>query len=187
MHGVGEAARAAARELARADTAAKNRALHAMAAAIRRDEARAPRRQRARTSPPRSAAGHDAAFVDRLTLTPKTIAAMADGLEEIAALPDPVGEITDLRYRPTGIQVGTHARAARRGRHHLRIAAQRDRRRRGPVPQGGQRDDPARRLRGDAQQPGDRRAACTRACAPRACRSTPCRSSPRPIAPPSAI
>jgi hypothetical protein len=48
----------------------------------------------------------DDAFVDRLTLTPKTIAAMADGLAEIAALPDPVGEITDLRYRPTGIQVG---------------------------------------------------------------------------------
>ena len=46
------------------------------------------------------------AFVDRLTLNAKSIAAMADGLAEIAALPDPVGEITDLRYRPTGIQVG---------------------------------------------------------------------------------
>ena len=53
-----------------------------------------------------TAAGHDAAFVDRLTLTPATIAAMADGLEQIAALPDPVGEITDLKYRPSGIQVG---------------------------------------------------------------------------------
>ena len=52
------------------------------------------------------AAGQDAAFVDRLTLTPKTVAAMADGLDQIAALPDPVGEITDLRYRPSGIQVG---------------------------------------------------------------------------------
>src|SRR5206468_4503475 len=48
----------------------------------------------------------DAAFVDRLTLTPTTIAAMADGLREIAALPDPVGEISDVKYRPSGIQVG---------------------------------------------------------------------------------
>ncbi len=52
------------------------------------------------------AAGQDAAFVDRLTLTPKSIAAMAQGLEEIAALPDPVGEMSDLRFRPSGIQVG---------------------------------------------------------------------------------
>jgi len=52
------------------------------------------------------AAGHDPAFVDRLTLDADTIAAMAAGLEAIAALPDPVGEITDLAYRPSGIQVG---------------------------------------------------------------------------------
>ncbi len=51
-------------------------------------------------------AGHDAAFVDRLTLDAESIAAMATGLEAIAALPDPVGEITDLKYRPSGIQVG---------------------------------------------------------------------------------
>jgi len=53
-----------------------------------------------------AAAGHDQAFVDRLTLTSKTVHAMAEGLEQIAALVDPVGEITDLRYRPSGIQVG---------------------------------------------------------------------------------
>jgi len=105
MRGVGEAARAASREVARADTNAKNHALHAMATAIRRDEAKliaanAEDVEAART------AGHDDAFVDRLTLTPRTVLAMADGLAEIAALPDPVGEITDLRYRPTGIQVG---------------------------------------------------------------------------------
>ncbi|MBI4756718.1 MAG: glutamate-5-semialdehyde dehydrogenase [Betaproteobacteria bacterium] len=52
------------------------------------------------------AAGLDAAMVDRLTLTPKTIAAMAEGLEQIAQLPDPVGEIDDLKRRPSGIQVG---------------------------------------------------------------------------------
>jgi glutamate-5-semialdehyde dehydrogenase len=105
MGAVGAAARAAAREVARATTDAKNRALHAMAAAIRRDE---PALIAANADDVASArkAGHDAAFVDRLALTSKGIAAMADGLAEIAALPDPVGEITDLRYRPTGIQVG---------------------------------------------------------------------------------
>lgn len=105
MRAVGEAARAASREIARADTDAKNRALHAMATAIRRSEARLVAANREDVEAAR-AAGHDDAFVDRLTLTPKTILAMADGLSEIAALPDPVGEITDLRYRPTGIQVG---------------------------------------------------------------------------------
>jgi glutamate-5-semialdehyde dehydrogenase len=51
-------------------------------------------------------AGHDPAFIDRLALTPQTIAAMADGLDAIAALPDPVGEIAELNFRPSGIQVG---------------------------------------------------------------------------------
>jgi glutamate-5-semialdehyde dehydrogenase len=57
-------------------------------------------------SPQRRAAGQDPAFVDRLTLDADTIDGMAAGLEAIAALPDPVGEITDLKYRPSGIQVG---------------------------------------------------------------------------------
>ncbi|MFO1413451.1 MAG: glutamate-5-semialdehyde dehydrogenase [Burkholderiales bacterium] len=105
MAAVGTAARAAAREVARADTNAKNHALQAMAAAIRRDEAALLHANAGDVEAAR-AAGQDAAFVDRLTLTPKTIKAMADGLDEIAALPDPVGEITDLRFRPTGIQVG---------------------------------------------------------------------------------
>jgi glutamate-5-semialdehyde dehydrogenase len=105
MQGVGEAARAAARELARADTATKNAALAAMAAAIRRDEAKLAAANADDVAAARNA-GHDAAFVDRLALTPKTIAAMAEGLDEIAALPDPVGEVSDLRFRPSGIQVG---------------------------------------------------------------------------------
>jgi len=105
MRGVGEAARVAARALARADTAAKDRALRAMAAAIRRDEAKLLAANAEDVAAAR-AAGHDAAFVDRLTLTAKSIAAMAEGLEQIVALPDPVGEISELRYRPTGIQVG---------------------------------------------------------------------------------
>jgi glutamate-5-semialdehyde dehydrogenase len=105
MRSVGEAARCAARSMARADTAAKNAALAAMAAAIRRDEARLLAANAEDVAAARTA-GSDAAFVDRLALTPKTIAAMADGLTEIAALPDPVGEISDLNYRPSGIQVG---------------------------------------------------------------------------------
>ncbi len=105
MDGVGEAARAAARELARADTAAKNAALLAMAAAIRRDEAKLLAAN-AEDVTAAKATRQDAAFVDRLTLAPKSVAAMAAGLEAIAALPDPVGEISDLKFRPSGIQVG---------------------------------------------------------------------------------
>ena len=105
MGAVGDAARAAAREVARADTRAKNHALQAMATAIRRDEGRLIAANALDVAAAQKA-GLDAAFVDRLTLTPKGVMAMADGLAEIAALPDPVGEITDLRFRPTGIQVG---------------------------------------------------------------------------------
>jgi glutamate-5-semialdehyde dehydrogenase len=105
MHAVGGAARAAARELARADTNIKNRALLAMADAIRRGEARLLEAN-ARDVVAARAAGHDAAFVDRLQLDGAAVAAMAEGLAQIAALPDPVGEITDLRYRPSGLQVG---------------------------------------------------------------------------------
>ena len=105
MRGVGEAARTASRALARADTAAKDRALAAMATAIRRDEAALIAANAGDVAAAR-AAGHDAAFVDRLTLTPRTVASMAEGLEQIVALPDPIGEISELRYRPTGIQVG---------------------------------------------------------------------------------
>jgi len=105
MRGVGEAARAASRVLARADSAAKNRALSAMAAAIRRDASKlmAANAEDVRAARDR---GEEAAFVDRLTLKPETIEAMAKGLEDIVALADPVGEISDLRYRPSGIQVG---------------------------------------------------------------------------------
>jgi glutamate-5-semialdehyde dehydrogenase len=105
MDGVGEAARDASRAIARASTQAKNLALARMAAAIRRDCALLAKANAADVAAAR-AAGHDAAFVDRLTLTPASIEAMARGLEEIAALPDPVGEMSDLKYRPSGIQVG---------------------------------------------------------------------------------
>ena len=105
VESVGVAASAAARVLARVDTQAKNAALIAMAAAIRASEAKLLAAN-AEDVAAAAAAGQDSAFVDRLTLTPKTIAAMADGVEQIAALPDPIGEISDLKYRPSGIQVG---------------------------------------------------------------------------------
>jgi glutamate-5-semialdehyde dehydrogenase len=105
IHRVGEDARAAARVLARADTRAKNAALTHAAAVFRRD-ARHLLDANALDVDAARHAEHDAAFVDRLTLAAAGIDAMASGLEEIATLPDPVGEISDLRYRPSGIQVG---------------------------------------------------------------------------------
>jgi glutamate-5-semialdehyde dehydrogenase len=105
MRGVGERARAAARVVARAPTKAKDAALEAAAAAIERD-ARELLAASAGDVAGSRAAGDDEAFIDRLALNPERIAAMADGLRQVAALPDPVGEITDLKYRPTGIQVG---------------------------------------------------------------------------------
>jgi len=105
MREVGERARAAARALARAPTHAKDSALDAIAAAIRRDQAKLLAANGRDVSGAR-ATGNDAAFIDRLTLKPATVTAMADGLRQIAALSDPIGEISDLKYRPTGIQVG---------------------------------------------------------------------------------
>jgi glutamate-5-semialdehyde dehydrogenase len=105
MHGLGAAAREAARELARAGSDAKNRALRAMAAQIRARAAELLSTNRADVEQARKE-GRDAAFVDRLTLTPASIEQMAEGLEDIAALEDPVGAITGLAKRPTGIEVG---------------------------------------------------------------------------------
>ena len=102
---VGRAARAAARELARVESRAKDRALITIAEAIE-GNAKQLLEANARDVEAARANGLDAAMVDRLTLNDKRIAAMADGLRQIAQLPDPVGEITNLRYRPTGIQVG---------------------------------------------------------------------------------
>ena len=105
MEGVGKAARAASRETAKASTAAKNAALLAMANAIRdgRDTLLAANAEDVAEA---KANGLDAAMLDRLTLTAKGVETMAQGLEQVAQLPDPVGEITDLKRRPTGIQVG---------------------------------------------------------------------------------
>jgi len=105
MHGVGRAARAAARVLARAGSRAKDDALHAMARALERDTAKLLEANRQDLDAGR-AKGLEPAMLDRLTLTNQSVASMAEGLRQIAALHDPVGEITDLSYRPNGIQVG---------------------------------------------------------------------------------
>lgn len=105
MREVGLRARAASKAMARADTRAKNTALTTMAAAIRRDKARLQAANAMDLEAGR-AKGLDAAMLDRLTLSDKAVETMAKGLEQIADLPDPIGEINDLKYRPTGIQVG---------------------------------------------------------------------------------
>jgi glutamate-5-semialdehyde dehydrogenase len=102
---IGLRARAAATAMAKAPTAAKNDALRHIAAAIRADRqalqaANALDLDRARAS------GLDAAALDRLTLSDKAVEQMARGLEQIADLPDPIGEISDVRPMPSGIRVG---------------------------------------------------------------------------------
>jgi glutamate-5-semialdehyde dehydrogenase len=105
MRQVGERARAASRLLARAETAAKNDALLAIAEDLdaRRADLMAANRQDLEAG---AAEGLEAALLDRLELTPGRIDAMIAGLREVAALADPVGAISDLNYRPSGIQVG---------------------------------------------------------------------------------
>lgn len=105
IHSVGRQARAASREMAKAETARKNQALETAARAIERDSERLLAANAKDVDAAREA-GLDPALLDRLTLSPKSIASMAEGLREIAKLPDPVGEIVDLKYRPSGIQVG---------------------------------------------------------------------------------
>ena len=105
MHTLGRQARAASRLIAAASTEAKNAALRAMAAEIRarRAELLAANTQDLDEA---RAAGLEPALIDRLTLDEKGIEAMASGLEQVAALPDPVGEMTDIKRRPSGISLG---------------------------------------------------------------------------------
>lgn len=105
MQTVGQQARAAAAVLAGAETAVKNQALHAMADAIiaKTDWLKT---ENAKDLAAGREKGLDSAMLDRLTLNEKALNTMVEGLRQVAALPDPVGAITDLSYRPTGIQVG---------------------------------------------------------------------------------
>ncbi|WP_130359776.1 glutamate-5-semialdehyde dehydrogenase [Pigmentiphaga kullae] len=104
MRRIGASARAAARQVARADDRAKAAALRAMAAGLR-DRKDWLQAENAKDLEAARANGLDAALVDRLTLSDKALGLMAAGLEQIAAMPDPVGELTETRTRPNGMQV----------------------------------------------------------------------------------
>ena len=105
MNKLGQKAREASRVVARADTGLKNKALLAMAEAL--DASRsALAKANEKDLENGKANGLDAAMLDRLALKPATIDTMIEGLKQVAALPDPIGGITDMNYRPSGIQIG---------------------------------------------------------------------------------
>src|SRR5262245_8244385 len=104
MRVIGSAARAAARALALAPTEAKNAALRAAAGELRAETATILEANRRDLAAAREDA-RPASFVDRLTLNEKRIEGMAKGLEEIAALPDPVGAVMAEWTRPNGLQI----------------------------------------------------------------------------------
>ena len=105
MQGLGLQARAAGRVISRADTSKKNQALLAIAEALDKQQALLITENQKDLAAGKLN-GLDAASLDRLALTPISIQAMITGLKQIAALPDPVGEISHLSYQPSGIQVG---------------------------------------------------------------------------------
>lgn len=105
MHSLGVQARQASRAMAKADTNTKNQALRLIATAIRR-ESTALLEANTQDLTAATLNGLEPAMLDRLTLSEKSIAAMAEGLEQIASLPDPIGEMSDFKYRPSGIQIG---------------------------------------------------------------------------------
>lgn len=105
MDRMGAAARRAATVMAASNTAARNAALLALAQGLR-DEAAALQAANARDLAAAEEAGLAAPMVDRLRLTDKVVAQMAEGCEQVAALPDPIGEMSGLKRRPSGITVG---------------------------------------------------------------------------------
>ncbi|WP_029151779.1 glutamate-5-semialdehyde dehydrogenase [Methylovulum miyakonense] len=105
MQQLGRNARQAGRELSRTESGKKNRALLEIANAIENNRGLlATENEKDLLAGKEN--GLDSASLDRLALTPKALNAMIEGLKQVAALPDPVGEITGLSYRPSGIQVG---------------------------------------------------------------------------------
>ena len=105
MNRVGAAARSAATAMAAASTAAKNRTLLALARLLR-ENGPALDAANARDLDTAAAAGLSGPMLDRLKLGPKVVATVAEGCEQLAAMPDPIGEITGVKRRPTGISVG---------------------------------------------------------------------------------
>ncbi len=105
MQSLAQQARKAGRELSRTDSGKKNLALLNIAKAIEKNHDLLIA-ENAKDLTAGRQNGLDAALLDRLALKSSGISAMVEGLKQVAALPDPVGEITDLSYRPSGIQVG---------------------------------------------------------------------------------
>ena len=105
MMTLGQQARQASRSMAAADTAAKNRALLAIADALQAQRG-ALQSANQQDLAQAHASGLEAALLDRLELADKQLDTMIEGLHQVAALADPIGAITDLNYRPSGIQVG---------------------------------------------------------------------------------
>lgn len=105
MEQVGRQARQASRAMARADTATRNRALLLIADAVERDAALLTAANQ-RDLDAAQGAGLAPAMVERLALSPRAIATMVEGLRQMVALPDPIGEISNMKFRPSGIQVG---------------------------------------------------------------------------------
>ncbi len=105
MTGVGRQARAAARLVAKADNATRNAVLARTAEAIERDTERLLGANAQDLAAAR-AKNLEAPLIDRLTMTAQSIVAMADGLRQVASLPDPIGAVSELRQQPSGIRVG---------------------------------------------------------------------------------
>jgi glutamate-5-semialdehyde dehydrogenase len=105
MQQLGQQARQAGRAISKAETSQKNRALLSIAEVIAAGSADLVIENQKDLQAAKDN-GMDAASLDRLQLTPARIEAMIEGLKQVAALPDPVGEISGLSYRPSGIQVG---------------------------------------------------------------------------------
>ncbi|SNX29030.1 glutamate-5-semialdehyde dehydrogenase [Polynucleobacter meluiroseus] len=105
MQEIGQRARAASRAMARASSEQKNHALLHIAQLIRQQVSDIEQVNRGDVERAK-ASGHDAAFIDRLTMTPKTIESMALGLEQIVSLDDPIGKISALQKQTSGIEIG---------------------------------------------------------------------------------
>ena len=105
MQMVGREARTASHTMAKVDSSSKNKALTEIAASIKKNEKNLLSANKDDLEAAK-AQGLDSALIDRLTLTSKGVTNMVEGLLQIASLADPVGEISDLNYRPSGIQVG---------------------------------------------------------------------------------
>ena len=169
-----ERAQAASRCLATVSGEVKNRWLKRAAELLRarRDELAAANAQDLAAA---SRYGLSPAQVDRLRLTPEVIESMAAGLEAVAALPEPIGEVIESQRTAQRLGSAQGARAAGRGFFHLRIASERHGRCCGDLRQERQRGDPARRQRGHPFQ-----SARLPTCWPKrplkwVCRRTPCR------------